>query len=193
MKARGRLWNAQDYRRAIPGRRRAVAYDFESDAETPAPARPPRERRRRRRRGISFWAGFLVLVAIGVGAAAVLFGWSPSDSSDNPSGAASPTDSSSTTTTACLSLPPVHNYKVSDGVNVRPGPGTSFANIGTVEKGFEGLVVCATNGETITGPGGPTNQWVRVVVDNKTGYITAAYVETGPAISDQSVIARCPP
>src|SRR5262249_13994451 len=125
------------------------------------------------------------------GAVAVLFGWTPSSSSNDASIASAPETTASTTTPA-PSLPPAHTYKVSDGVNVRSGPGTSFANIGTVQKGFEVLVECTTYGETINGPGGATNQWVRVLVDNKTGYITAAYVDTGPAISDQSVIARCP-
>jgi uncharacterized protein YgiM (DUF1202 family) len=53
--------------------------------------------------------------------------------------------------------------------------------------------VCAVDGETINANGASTNQWVRVTVDDKTGYVTAAYVDTGPAISDANQIGRCPP
>jgi len=168
-----------------------VAYDFESETEPsqPEPARTSRARRRRRRRGISFWIGFLVLVALGVGAAAVLFGWSPS-SSDNSLGPAVTT--AGLTTTTVPPLPPPHAYKVTDGVNVRSGPATSAQIVSTVQKGFEVLVMCVVDGETISVNGGSTNQWVKVTVDNKTGYVTAAYVDTGPAISDTSQIGRCP-
>jgi uncharacterized protein YgiM (DUF1202 family) len=171
-----------------------VAYDFESPTESPEPepAKTSRARRRARRRGISFWIGLLVLVALAVGAAAVLFGWSPSDSSDDSLGPSVTTAAGPPTTTAAP-LPPPRAFKVSDGVNVRSGPATSAQVVTTVQKGFEVLVVCVVDGEAITGPAGSTNQWVRVTVDNKTGYVTAAYVETGPAISDTSQIGRCPP
>jgi len=170
-----------------------VAYDFESETEPPQPepARTSRARRRARRRGISFWVGFLILVVLGVGAAAVLLGWSPSDSSDSSLGP-SVTTAGPTTTTA-PALPPPHAYKVTDGVNVRSGPATSAQVVSTVQKGFEVLVVCAVDGETINANGASTNQWVRVTVDDKTGYVTAAYVDTGPAISDANQIGRCPP
>ena len=168
-----------------------MAYDFESETEPPQnePARTSRSRRRARRRGISFWVGFLILVVLGVAAAAVLFGWSPSNSSDNSLG---PTVTTVPPTTTAP-LPPPKAFKVTDGVNVRSGPATSAQVISTVQKGFEVLVVCAVDGETINANGASTNQWVRVTVDDKTGYVTAAYVDTGPAISDANQIGRCPP
>ena|SRR5436190_22449056 len=171
-----------------------MAYDFESDAETPAPApsppRAPRSRRRARRRGVAFVIGFIVVVGLGVLAVAVLFGWSPS-SSDNSLGPVVTT--AGPTTSAAPALPPPHAYKVTDGVNVRSGPATSAQVVTTVQKGFEVLVVCVVDGEAVNGPAGSTNQWLRVTVDEKTGYVTAAYVDTGPAISDTNQIGRCPP
>jgi uncharacterized protein YgiM (DUF1202 family) len=169
-----------------------VAYDFESETEPSQPesARTSRARRRARRRGISFWIGFLILVVLGVGAAAVLFGWSPGDSSNSSLG---PAVTTAAPTTTAPPLPAPHAYKVTDGVNVRSGPATSTQIISTVQKGFEVLVVCAVDGETINVNGGSTNQWVKVSVDNKTGFVTAAYVDTGPAISDTNQIGRCPP
>jgi uncharacterized protein YgiM (DUF1202 family) len=170
-----------------------MAYDFESDAETqasaPTPPRAPRTRRRRRRRGIAFLIGFLLVVALGVLAVAVLFGWDPGDSSDSSLG---PTITTTPTTTV-PPLPPPKTYKVTDGVNVRAGPATTDQIVTTVQKGFEVLVVCVVDGEAVNGPAGSTNQWLRVTVDNKTGYVTAAYVDTGGAISDTTQIGRCPP
>ncbi|HXY93195.1 MAG TPA: SH3 domain-containing protein, partial [Acidimicrobiia bacterium] len=145
-------------------------------------------RRRRRRRG-AFWLLFLVLVLVGVGSAAVLFGWSPGGSS-NPSA----TDLTTTTTTSGLPhIPPARLYKTTDGVNVRAGPATTYPTIGTIETGVPVLVVCAIDGENVNGPGGPTNQWVRIVFNGKAGYITAAYVSIGPEINDPRQIGRCPP
>jgi uncharacterized protein YgiM (DUF1202 family) len=172
-----------------------MAYDFESDAETqasaPTPPRAPRARRRRRRRGVAFVIGFLVVVALGVVAVAVLFGWDPGDSSDSSLGPSVTT--AGVTTTTAPPLPPPKAFKVTDGVNVRAGPATSAQVVTTVQKGFEVLVVCVVDGEAVNGPAGSTNQWLRVMVDNKTGYVTAAYVDTGPAISDTTQIGRCPP
>jgi uncharacterized protein YraI len=81
---------------------------------------------------------------------------------------------------------------VTAGVNVRSGPGTTFSVIGTVETGFEVLVVCAANGESVTGTAGPTNQWLRIDFTGKVGYVSAAYVAMGSAINDPKQVARCP-
>jgi uncharacterized protein YraI len=168
-----------------------MAYDFDRDDETAAPPRSERARRRRRRRGISFWIGFIVVVLLGAGALAVLFGWNSGDSS-NDNASRTPSTSAATSTTAKVVIPATHNYKTTDGVNVRAGPGTSFANIATVQKGFEVVVVCVVDGESVNGPAGATNQWLRILMDGKQGYVTAAYVDTGGAIGDPSVIGRCP-
>jgi hypothetical protein len=157
--------------------------------------RARRARRRAMRRRFEFWLTLLVIIVIGAGATAVLFGWRATDSSSTRSGTVSATGGSAEATSTTSGLPPIppaKPYKVTDGVNIRAGPGTTYPIVGTVETGFEVLVVCAIAGQFIDGPGGPTDLWVRVVYNDKTGYITGAYVATGPAINDPSVIARCP-
>jgi uncharacterized protein YraI len=76
-------------------------------------------------------------------------------------------------------------------VNIRSGPATTFPVLGTIETGFEVLVVCVTNGETVNGPLGPTSKWLRVMYKELNGYVTSQYVSVGTAINDPSVIGTC--
>ncbi len=87
--------------------------------------------------------------------------------------------------------PPAGPYKVTDGVNVRSGPGTSYSVVGTIELGKEVLVECTADGEQVTGPTGATTKWLRIVAPR--GWVTQRYVETGRAIEDRNVIPWCPP
>jgi hypothetical protein len=63
--------------------------------------------------------------------------------------------------------------------------------LGTVEIGFEVQVVCVTTGESVNGPLGPTNKWLRVTYKELNGYVTSQYVAVGPAINDPTVIGVC--
>ena len=76
-------------------------------------------------------------------------------------------------------------------MNVRSGPGTTYPVLGTVETGFEVLVVCVIDGENVPGPVGASNKWLRVMYNELSGYVTSLYVATGTAINDPSVIGVC--
>jgi Bacterial SH3 domain len=168
-----------------------VTDDDASDLAPPAARRRPR----RSRRGLAFSVLFLLIVLIGLGAGAALFGVDSGDLTGDTAGDVSaPGEGSaaSSTTTTVPPLPDPRPYKVTDGVNVRSGPGTNYEILGTVETGYDVLVVCAIDGETINGPLGPTSKWLRVVLNELKGYITGEYVATGPAINDPAVIGTCP-
>ena len=60
-----------------------------------------------------------------------------------------------TTTTAPK---PAGPYKVTTGVNMRQGPGTTFPSVGTIETGRAVLVVCVIEGEPVDGPNGTNSQ-----------------------------------
>jgi LasA protease len=87
--------------------------------------------------------------------------------------------------------PPAGPFRITDGVNVRAGPGTSYPAVGTIELGFEVLVACAIEGEAVDGPSGPTNLWLRIAGGDLAGYVTSEYVATGAALADRSVIPLC--
>ena len=101
-------------------------------------------------------------------------------------------EGTTSTTTTVPPLPAPRPYKVTDGVNVRSGPGTSYAILGTVETGYEVIVICSIDGEVVDGPLGPTNKWLRIELDAMKGYVTSEYVATGGAINDPAVIGTCP-
>jgi len=161
-----------------------------SDLSPPAPRRP-----RRSHHGIAFAVLFVIVVLIGLGAGAALFGVDSGDiTGDNSGDVSAPgdgTDVTSTTTTV-PALPAPRPYKVTDGVNVRSGPGTNYSILGTVETGYEVVVVCAIDGEVVDGPLGPTNKWLRIQLNALSGYVTGEYVATGGAINDPAQIGTCP-
>jgi uncharacterized protein YgiM (DUF1202 family) len=139
-------------------------------------------RRRRWRRAIGVLAFAAVAVALGTLAFKELAG--PGSGRD----AASPVG---TSTTIVPTLPPAGPYKVTDGLNVRTGPGRTFPVVGTIELGKEVMVSCVIDGESVDGPNGPTTKWLRVTSANVTGYVTSQYVATGAAVSNPAVIPRC--
>jgi uncharacterized protein YraI len=130
----------------------------------------------------------VLLVAVVLGGTIV---WA-TQRSDGPSNDANRATTTTVTSTPAPALPEPMLYKVTDGVNVRTGPSTSFAIVTQVELGREVLVVCQIEGQTVDGPRGPTNRWLRVSIENKTGYVTAQYVDTRGAIQDLNVIGNCP-
>jgi hypothetical protein len=142
-----------------------------------------RTRRRRRRRLIGTLLFIVVAVAIVTFAAFALTGGD--DASDE---ATTTTAGAATTTTA----PPfAGSYKVTTGVNVRQGPGTTFATSGAIETGHSVLVVCVAQGQPVAGPNGPDPQWLKITGIGPTGYITSIYVATGDDLHNGKIPA-CP-
>jgi Bacterial SH3 domain len=160
-------------------------------SEVPASPEPqgltPRQvRARRRRRRRRFGTLAFLLVAGGVFAAAyfVLAGGGSS------SGDGKAASRSGTTTTAA---PPFFaTYKVTSGLNVRGGPGTSSPTVGIVEQGHEVTAVCVAEGEAINGTDGlPNTKWLKIAGSWKVGYVSAAYVLTGSDLTSGKIPA-CP-
>jgi hypothetical protein len=94
-------------------------------------------------------------------------------------------DTAPTTTTA---PPPAGPYEVTDGLNIRSGPGAAFPSFGQIEVGNEVQVMCVTDGEVVPGPLGPTNKWLRIVFWGPPAYVTA-----GPDIASPTIIPPCAP
>jgi hypothetical protein len=145
-----------------------------------------RRRRRARRRRLRRVFGTLVFLAIGVGICALAYFTFKGSDDDS----AEPVSSTVLATTT-PPIPPAGPFKVTDGVNVRKGPGTSFERIATIDQGKEVMVVCVTEGGVVTGPNGPTTKWVRVTSGSVTGYVTSEFVATGAALDNPAVIPRC--
>ncbi|OKI49599.1 N-acetylmuramoyl-L-alanine amidase [Micromonospora sp. CB01531] len=61
-------------------------------------------------------------------------------------------------------------------LNVRSGPGTSYAIVGSVANGASVSIYCQTTGTTVTGTYGTSNIWNRIGTNR---YIADAYVLTG--------------
>jgi uncharacterized protein YraI len=142
-----------------------------------------RTRRRRRRRAIGTL--LFIVVAVGIFAIAAFALTRNDDSSDE---ATTTTAAAATTTTA----PPfAGSYKVTDGVNVRQGPGTTFPTAGTIETGHSVLVVCVAQGQPVNGPNGPDPQWLKITGIGPTGYVTSIYVATGDDLRNGKIPA-CP-
>ena len=111
---------------------------------------------------------------------------------DDDDGATS-TTSTTVDPLAPMTLPPPKFYEVNDGVNLRGAPTTSSAIVGRVETGKDVLVVCRTEGQSVTSSEGSSNQWLRVVVALQQGYVSALYVDTDDDIDDTTVIGICGP
>lgn len=126
-----------------------------------------------------------VVVALGVIVANAVGG----GDDDSTSAAKSTSSSASTTTTLPLAGP----YKVTDGINVRGGPGSTFPVLGQIETGNTVLVACAIDGESVAGPSGATTKWLRIFVIGPPSYVTAAYVAVGADLTNAGVIPTCPP
>jgi uncharacterized protein YgiM (DUF1202 family) len=148
-------------------------------------ARYERYRRKRRRRVIAFWVLFLLLLGGGVAAGFALVG-----SGDDGSARVAPT---TTVGSGLPNIPSAKLYKVTTGVNVRAGPGTTYRALGAVETGVEVLVICQIDGQVVNGPNGPSKKWLYVDHNGIKGYITAQYVAIGAALDDPKVTAVCPP
>jgi hypothetical protein len=149
----------------------------------PAPLAPRRVRARRRRRRRTIGALLFVAVAVGVFAAAYLV-LVADDSSDR---AASTTSAPVTVTTAPK---PAGPYRVTTGVNIRRGPGTTFPSVGAIETGRQVFVSCVIDGQPVDGPSGPITKWLRLTGFGPAGYLTLAYVDVG---DDLNVPGKIPP
>lgn len=157
------------------------------EAKPRNPSVPPnpsvrRARRRHWRRAI----GTVVFAVVAVAIVTVAF-----KAISAPDNASKASKGRLVTTTVVSTVPPAGPYKVTDGLNVRAGPGRTFPSIGTIELGKEVMVSCVIDGEMVDGPSGPTNKWLRVTTSNAAGYVTSQYVATGAAVNDPAVIPRC--
>jgi len=129
-----------------------------------------------------------VVVSVAVVGAAV-FTLTGSGGSGDGAAARDTTTHAATSTTAAR--PPAGPFALTDGVNVRTGPGTNFPSLGTLEKGVKVMVVCSATGTAVNGPKGPTSTWVRITGAALSGYVTNEYVDTGSAADDPNVVPRC--
>ncbi|HEX6497672.1 MAG TPA: N-acetylmuramoyl-L-alanine amidase [Micromonosporaceae bacterium] len=65
---------------------------------------------------------------------------------------------------------------VSSSLNVRSGPGTSYAVVGSVSDGTSVSIYCQASGTTVTGTYGTTSVWDKIGTDR---WVSDAYVLTG--------------
>jgi len=153
----------------------------------PAPRNPRqvRARRRRRRRQI----GTLVFVLVAGGILATAYFAVAGDDGSNDEATATTLPIGATTTT----LPAfAGSYKVTTGVNVRQGAGTTFPAVGVIEQGRSVLVVCVVEGEVVNAPSGSNSQWLKVTGLGPSGYASAAFVAVGDDLRNKK-IQTCPP
>jgi SH3 domain-containing protein len=160
--------------------------DLPSAAPAPSNPRQVRARRRRRRRLIGTLLFLLVAVAV---FAAAYFALTGDDGSSDSSTTTTSAGSGGTTTTAAPAF--AGSYKVTTGVNVRQGAGTTFPTVGTIETGRSVLVVCVAQGQPVDTPVGPNPQWLKITGLGPTGYISSLYVTTGDDLKN-SKIPACP-
>jgi hypothetical protein len=148
-----------------------------------APLTPRQRRARRRHRRRVVGVLVFLLVAAGVLAATYLSLAGPDDSSKD---ATRPSTELTTTTTG----PPVAGpYRVTTGVNIRQGPGTTYPSVGTIETGRVVFVTCVVDGQPVDGPRGPSTKWLRLIGFGPAGYLTVQYVDLG---SDLDVPGKIP-
>jgi uncharacterized protein YraI len=154
-------------------------------APEPAPRNPRQVRARRRRRRRQLGSVLFLVVAVGVVAAAYLTLTGDDDSSDEA--ATTTTAAGATTTTA----PFAGSYRVTTGVNVREGPGTTTRAVGTIETGRTVLVICVVEGEPVNAPSGTNSQWLKVTGLGPSGYVSSAFVTVGDDLRNAK-IPTCP-
>lgn len=151
-----------------------------------APRNPRQVRARRRRRRRQLGTLLFLLVAGGILATAY-FAVKGDDSTDEATSTTLPVDATTTT------LPPfAGSYKVTTGVNVRQGAGTTFPAVGVVEQGRTVLVICVVEGEVVNAPSGSNSQWLKVTGLGPSGYASAAFVAVGDDLRNKK-IPTCPP
>jgi uncharacterized protein YgiM (DUF1202 family) len=130
----------------------------------------------------------LVIAALG---GAFLYAYTRPDTKNSADATATTTVASSP---SLPTLPPPKPYKVTEGVNVRGAPTTQSAVVAQVETGKTVTVVCRIQGQSVTAPGGSSNQWLRIALfGGASGYVSSVYVETGGDIDDRAVIGVCGP
>lgn len=163
------------------------------DAPSPAYRARVKRRRWRRRRRLLGLVAFLAVVAVLAFVVVNVVG-GDDDAPDREVASGDGGDSQGTTgPTTTTGPPPAGPYEVTDGLNIRAGPGSSFSMLGQIEVGNEVQIVCVADGEVVAGPLGSTNKWLRIVFWGPPAYVTAQYVATGPDIASPTIIPPCPP
>jgi len=156
-------------------------------APEPAPRNPRQIRARRRRRRRQVGTLLFLLVAVGVFATAYFAVTADDNSTDDASSSASVPGATTTTAAAFAG-----SYKVTTGVNVRQGAGTTFPAVGTIETGRSVLVICVIEGEPVNAPSGTNSQWLKVTGLGPSGYVSSAFVAVGDDLRSKKIPA-CPP
>ncbi|WP_369171404.1 SH3 domain-containing protein [Streptomyces sp. R28] len=97
------------------------------------------------------------------------------------------TTMTATATATLASTTAVRYYSVAPGVrlNVRRGPGTSYALVRVLPEGARIPIYCQTPGTTVAGPYGTSNIWDNI---DDGEFVSDAYVNTG---SDGYVRPHC--
>jgi hypothetical protein len=160
--------------------------DAESEPAGPSPLTPRQRAARRRHRRRVFGVFVFLAVAVGVVAAAYFTFVGPDDS---PDVATRPRAELTTTTTGA---PVAGPYRVTTGVNIRQGPGTTYPAVGTIETGHVVFVTCVLDGESVVGPAGPSTKWLRLIGFGPPGYLTVQYVDVGGDLAVPGKIPICP-
>ena len=130
---------------------------------------------------------FVFLVVAGAVLAAAYVSLAGSDDAAND--VTRPTTDLVTTTTA---VPAAGPYRVTTGVNIRQGPGTTFPSVGTIEIGHVVFVACVVDGQPVDGPTGPSTKWLRLTGFGPVGYLTVQYVDLGTDLTVPGKIPPCP-
>jgi len=112
-----------------------------------------------------------------------------------PTQAATPTPTQAATPTPTPTpsdTPTSYRLLVETTLVVREGPGTVFAQAGTLTAERAVTISCSTDGEAITGPDGvPTSRWDKISTPTA-GYIAGAFVDTGGTDPDVPVCTNVP-
>ena len=112
------------------------------------------------------------ILALAIGMATVFSGGASALAGANPATQAASPQEDVTVTVGAL--------------NVRSGPGTGYAVVGSVNDGATVTIQCQMPGTTVTGTYGTSKIWDKI---GSGRYIADAYVRTG---SDGYVAPRCP-
>jgi hypothetical protein len=99
--------------------------------------------------------------------------------------------SSTSSTTTAPSGTGTRSYTLNAELNLRSGPGTSYATLGLVPDGTTVTVQCTVEGEQVDGHAGLDTMWDRVSYQGSTGYLSNGFLNTGSDITDRSKIPHC--
>lgn len=133
----------------------------------------------------------LALVALGFGA---VFTWALVLHPPAPDRRAAGRTTTPTTADPAVpvTVPPPRKYRVTQGVNLREKPAANTALLTTIPEGSTILVECRITGGSVTAPEGQSDQWVKTTFAEKTGFVSAVYINAGDELLDATKVGTCP-